>query len=44
MFRIVACKYMYNLAAQSVGADKYEVKVIINGVSAAGSGKFTLKW
>jgi hypothetical protein len=42
-FRIVDCKYMYNLAAKSLGAGQYEVKVIIGGVPATGSGKFALK-
>lgn len=42
-FRIVDCKYMYNLAAKPLGQGQYEVKVIINGVPASGSGKFTLK-
>jgi hypothetical protein len=43
-FRIVDCKYMYNLAAKSLGAGQYEVQAVINGSTVAdGSGKFALK-
>jgi hypothetical protein len=43
-FRIIDCKYMYNLAAKSLGVGRYQVQVIINGNPAAGpGGVFTLK-
>jgi hypothetical protein len=43
-FRIVDCKYMYNLATSSLsGPGKYQVTVVINGTPAAGSASFDLK-
>ena len=44
-FRVVDCKYMYNLAAKSLGVGQYAVKAIIGGVPADDSGmtQFTLK-
>lgn len=42
-FRIVDCKYMYNLAAKSLGVGVYKVEVLINNQPAAGFGKFDLR-
>lgn len=44
-FRVVDCKYMYNLSVKNTAGmgSAYEVKVIINGSAADGSGQFTLK-
>ena len=45
-FRIVGCKYQYNIAGKSLGVGLYQVDAIINGVPAiqTGSGtKFALK-
>jgi hypothetical protein len=43
-FRIVDCKYMYNLAASSLsGAGTYSVEVVINGTPAGGAAFFDLK-
>ena len=44
IFRIVDCKYMYNLATSSLsGVGTYTVSVVINGVAAAGAATFDLK-
>jgi hypothetical protein len=43
-FRIVDCKYMYNLATTSLsGVGTYTVSAVINGSPAAGSATFDLK-
>jgi len=45
-FRIVGCKYQYNISGKSLGVGQYQVDAIIGGVPAAqtGSGtKFALK-
>ncbi len=43
-FRIVDCKYMYNLATSSVsGPGRYKVEVVINGNPAAGAAFFDLR-
>jgi hypothetical protein len=43
-FRIVDCKYMYNLATSSLsGAGTYKVEVVINGTPAAGPAYFDLR-
>lgn len=45
-FRIVGCKYQYNISGKSLGTGQYQVDAIINGVPAVqtGSGtKFALK-
>jgi hypothetical protein len=33
-FRIVGCKYQYNIAGKSLGVGQYQVDVIINGTPA----------
>jgi hypothetical protein len=44
LFRIVDCKYMYNLATSSLsGAGTYKVYVKINDVTASGPAVFDLK-
>jgi hypothetical protein len=44
IFRIVDCKYMYNLATSSLsGAGTYEVSAVINGIPATNPAKFDLK-
>ena len=44
IFRIVDCKYMYNLATSSLtGVGTYTVYVVINGVQAANPAVFDLK-
>ncbi len=44
IFRIVDCKYMYNLATSSLsGVGTYTVSVVIDGVPAAGPAVFDLK-
>jgi hypothetical protein len=44
LFRIVDCKYMYNLATSSLsGVGTYEIRVKINGVIASGPAVFDLK-
>ena len=43
-FRIVDCKYMYNLATSSLsGTGKYEVEAVINGTPVPGAAYFSLK-
>jgi len=43
-FRIVDCKYMYNLAVSSLsGIGKYKVEVVINGNSVPPGAEFSLK-
>ncbi len=43
-FRIVDCKYMYNLATSSLsGTGQYKVEVVINGTPASGAAYFSLK-
>jgi hypothetical protein len=43
-FRIVDCKYMYNLDTGSLsGAGRYKVEVVINGTPAAGAASFDLR-
>lgn len=45
-FRIVGCKYQYNISGKSLGAGQYKVDVLINGVPViqTGSGtQFALK-
>ena len=43
-FRIVDCKYMYNLATSSLsGPGGYKVEVMINGTPAAGAALFDLR-
>jgi len=43
-FRIVDCKYMYNLATSSLsGAGTYKVYAVINGVTASNPAVFDLK-
>ena len=43
-FRIVDCKYMYNLATSSLsGPGGYKVEVMINGSPAAGAAMFDLR-
>jgi hypothetical protein len=44
LFRIVDCKYMYNLATSSLsGAGTYKVEAVINGTPALGAAYFDLK-
>jgi len=44
IFRIVDCKYMYNLATSSLsGVGTYTVSVVINGVTATNPAVFDLK-
>ena len=44
IFRIVDCKYMYNLATSSLsGAGKYEVYAVINGVPVENPAIFDLR-
>jgi hypothetical protein len=44
MFRVVDCKYMYNLATSSLsGPGTYKVTAVINGTPAGGSASFDLK-
>jgi hypothetical protein len=44
IFRIVDCKYMYNLATTSLrGVGTYKVSAIINGVTASNPASFDLK-
>jgi hypothetical protein len=44
LFRIVDCKYMYNLATSSLsGIGRYEVEVVINGVPVPGVAFFDLR-
>jgi hypothetical protein len=44
VFRIVDCKYMYNLATTSLkGVGTYKVSAIINGVPASNPASFDLK-
>ena len=43
-FRVVDCRYMYNLAASSLsGAGRYRVEVVIGGSPAAGAAEFDLR-
>ena len=43
-FRIVDCKYMYNLATSSLsGPGRYQVTAVINGTPAGGSAFFDLR-
>jgi hypothetical protein len=43
-FRVVDCKYMYNLDVKSLsGAGRYEVQVVIGGVPASGPALFDLR-
>jgi hypothetical protein len=43
-FRIVDCKYMYNLATSSLsGPGGYKVEVMINGNPVAGPALFDLR-
>ena len=43
-FRVVDCKYMYNLATSSLsGVGTYTVAVVIDGVPAGGSASFDLR-
>jgi hypothetical protein len=44
LFRVVDCKYMYNLATSSLsGVGTYTVSVVIAGVPAGGSASFDLR-
>jgi hypothetical protein len=44
VFRVVDCKYMYNLATSSLpGTGKYRVEAIINSTPASGYAEFDLK-
>jgi hypothetical protein len=44
IFRIVDCKYMYNLATSSLsGVGTYKVSAVINGVTASNPAGFDLK-
>ena len=44
LFRIVDCKYMYNLATSSLsGVGTYKVYAVINGVTATPPATFDLK-
>ncbi|MFL6467462.1 MAG: hypothetical protein ACJ72Z_05845, partial [Pyrinomonadaceae bacterium] len=44
MFRVVDCKYMYNLATSSLsGPGSYKVEVVINGSPVVGAANFDLK-
>ena len=44
MFRVVDCKYMYNLDTRSLsGAGRYSVEVVIGGTAAAGAAFFDLR-
>ena len=44
IFRIVDCKYMYNLATSSLsGVGTYQVSAVINGVTATNPAIFDLK-
>jgi hypothetical protein len=40
-FRIVGCKYQYNIPGKSLGAGQYQVNAIINGVPAVQTGSGT---
>jgi hypothetical protein len=43
-FRIVDCKYMYNLATSSLsGVGRYKVEVVISGNPASGAAQFDLR-
>jgi hypothetical protein len=43
-FRIVDCKYMYNLATSSLpGTGRYKVEVVIDGTPATGAALFDLR-
>lgn len=43
-FRVVDCKYMYNLATSSLpGTGKYKVEAVINGTPAGGAAVFDLR-
>lgn len=43
-FRVVDCKYMYNLASSSLsGVGTYKVEAVINGTPAAGAATFHLR-
>jgi hypothetical protein len=43
-FRVVDCKYMYNLATTSLpGTGRYKVEVVIGGTPAAGAAYFDLR-
>jgi hypothetical protein len=43
-FRVVDCKYSYNLATSSLaGVGQYKVEVLIGGVAAAGAATFDLR-
>jgi hypothetical protein len=43
-FRVMNCKYMYNLAANSLsGTGTYKVEALINNVAASGNATFGLK-
>jgi hypothetical protein len=43
-FRIVDCKYMYNLATSSLsGTGQYKVEAVINGTPVPGAAYFSLK-
>ncbi len=44
LFRVVDCKYMYNLATSSLlGAGRYRVEAVINGTPATGAVEFDLR-
>ena len=44
IFRIVDCKYMYNLATSSLsGAGTYKVEAVINGKAATNPAIFELR-
>lgn len=42
-FRVVDCKYMYNLAAKQLGAGRYEVRAVINSNALDNPAIFTFK-
>ena len=43
-FRIVDCKYMYNLATSSLsGPGRYRVEVVIDGSPVPGAAEFDLR-
>lgn len=43
-FRVVDCKYMYNLATSSLpGTGQYQVEVLIDGTAATGAATFDLR-
>lgn len=41
-FRIVDCKYVYNIAGKSLGKGQYKVDAIINGSPAVQQGPGTV--